>query len=92
MLAFLIDITVICFDLLVFTQMIRLRRNTLPARALMYGGCAAIVAGYFFAIYIKGVPSALASTICMSLPSLMLFFYLSEYKGARFFLTFWWTR
>ena len=88
MLAFLIDITVICFDLLVFTQMIRLRRNTLPARALMYGGCAAIVAGYFFATYIKGVPSALASTICMSLPSLMLFFYLSEYKGARFFLTF----
>ena len=38
------DLCVIVFDLLIFTRMTVLRRDTPLRKTLMYGGCAAIVA------------------------------------------------
>lgn len=82
------DLTVIFFDLLIFTQMISLRRNSAGARTVMYAGCAVIIVGYFLAVYHYAFPPALSSMLCMSLPSLLLFFLLSKHRDGRFFLTF----
>lgn len=82
------DLCVIVFDLLIFTRMTVLRRDTPLRKTLMYGGCAAIVAVYFYAVYICGWPSSTASAVFMSVPSLALFWLLSAYRDSRFFLTF----
>nr|WP_122012991.1 GGDEF domain-containing protein [Maliibacterium massiliense] len=84
----LTDICVVFFDLLIFTRMITLKRDTHASRALMYGGCGVIIALYFMATYVWSVPAAVASFACMTLPSMALFFLLCKYKDARFFLTF----
>lgn len=54
----------------------------------MYIACAVITCAYFVATYILDFPASISSTICMSLPSIVVFFILSKYKDARFFLTF----
>lgn len=84
----LMDLCVITFDLLVFTHMISLKNNSLARRILMYAGCGVIVLAYFIATYVLAFPAALSSALCMSVPSLVLFFILSRFKDARFFLTF----
>ncbi|WP_125142348.1 GGDEF domain-containing protein [Clostridium transplantifaecale] len=84
----LIDLCVIMFDLMVFTRMITLKKDTSIVKIIMYSGCALIVAAYFIAAYVIHVPSSIASAFCMSIPSLLFFFILSQYKDARFFLTF----
>lgn len=82
------DLSVIIFDLLIFTRMISLRREGLLHKLLMYLGCTVIILAYFTAAYILEFPASLASMVCMSIPSLLLFFYLSKYRDSRFILTF----
>ena len=84
----LIDLCVIIFDLLVFTRMVTLKKDTPVHKLIMYSGCVLIIAVYFIAAYVFNIPSSTASVVCMSIPSLLLFFILSKYKDARFFLTF----
>lgn len=84
----LMDLCVIAFDLLIFTRMIVLKNDGPARRILMYGGCGVIVLAYFSATYVLALPAALSSALCMTVPSLILFFVLSRYKDARFFLTF----
>ena len=84
----LMDLCVVFFDLLIFTRMITLKRDSRRTRLLMYGGCAVILCCYFLCTYWWEWPASIASAVCMTLPSLILFFVLSKYKDARFFLTF----
>lgn len=88
MITALIDICVIIFDLLTFTQMISLKKDTPVNKRIMYSGSVIIVLMYFAVAYVIQVPASIASTICMTIPSLVFFFILSKYKDARFFLTF----
>lgn len=82
------DIIVIVFDLLIYTKLTRFKRDTAGTHLLAYCGCAVILAVYFISAYICNVPASIASLLCMSLPSFLLFWLLSEYKDARFFVTF----
>lgn len=82
------DMVIIFFDLLIFTRLISLKRDRLPDKILMYGGCAVIIAAYFLATYVFLLPASLSSALCMSIPSLLLFLYLSKHKDSRFFVTF----
>ncbi|QNM06341.1 GGDEF domain-containing protein [Qiania dongpingensis] len=84
----LIDLFVIFFDLMVFTKMIVLKNEGRKWRFVMYTGCMIIISCYFLATYVYLWPSAVASVVFMSIPSLIFFFVLSKYKDARFFLTF----
>lgn len=84
----LIDICVVCFDLLLFMNAITLKKDSRSTRMIMYCGSGIIVTAYFLATYIFKWTPSLASTVFMSIPSLILFFLLSKYKDARFFLTF----
>ena len=74
------DLVVIIFDLLIFTKMVSLKRDTLVHRIVMYGGCGVIILAYFVMAYVYGYPSSVASVVCMSIPSLVLFFILDVYK------------
>lgn len=82
------DLSVIIFDLLIFTKMVSLKRDTRLSRAAMYIGCTVIVLAYYAAVYVLGFPAAFSSMACMSIPSLILFFILSKHKDSRFLMTF----
>ncbi|MCD2492780.1 GGDEF domain-containing protein [Lacrimispora sp. NSJ-141] len=83
-----IDLCIIIFDLMVFTKMIVMKNDGKKWRFVMYIGCVVIICSYFIATYVYRWPSAVASAVFMSIPSLIFFFVLSKYKDARFFLTF----
>lgn len=82
------DLVIIFFDLLIFTRLISLKRDRLLEKILMYGGCGIIIVAYFLATYVFLLPASLSSALCMSVPSLLLFLYLSKHKDSRFFMTF----
>lgn len=82
------DLTVIFFDLLIYTRMISLRKKDALHRFFMYFGCAIILAAYFTVTYALKKPAALTSALCMSIPSFLLFWWLSQYRDSRFLLTF----
>jgi len=86
--ALLGDICVIVFDLLLYTQMTALRKDTPRSRAILITGCGLIVLFYFTAVYVLSWPVSLSAFVCMTLPSLALFWAFSKYRDARFFLTF----
>lgn len=80
------DLIVIIFDLLIFTKMISLKNDTWLSRAAMYIGCTVIVLAYYTAVYVLGFPAAFSSMVCMSIPSLILFFILSRHKDSPSFI------
>ncbi len=82
------DIIVVVFDLLIYMQLTALRRDTRGTRLFMVGSCAVIVAAYFVGTNLLRLPVALSSFLFMSLPSFLIFWLLSRYKDARFFVTF----
>lgn len=86
--ALLGDICVIVFDLLLYTQMTALRKDTPRNRGILFTGCCLIVLFYFVAVYMLAWPMAISAFVCMTLPSLALFWTFSKYRDARFFLTF----
>lgn len=82
------DICVIIFDLLLYIQMTTLRKNTARNRLILYTGCGMIVAFYITAVYILSWPASISAFVCMTIPSLVLFWIFCKYRDARFFLTF----
>ncbi len=82
------DLCVIIFDLLLYTQMTVLRGSQSRSRRILYAGCVVIVAFYSAAVFAFKWPVSISALVCMTLPSLALFFALSKYRDARFFLTF----
>lgn len=69
-------------------RMTPMRSDSKKSKVIAYGGCTAIFLTYSYTNYILGWPPALASAICVSIPSLVLFFCLSKYRDARFIVTF----
>ena len=86
--AVLTDVTVIFFDLLIYSMIFKLKRDTLLYRALMYGGCGVILFFYFAGVYFWEIPASLAAAVFMTVPCFLLFLTLSRHKGSRFLLTF----
>lgn len=82
------DILVLTFDLFLFTRLVSLKNDRPVYRMIMYGGCTLICVVYFVALYRFHVPGAVASAAIMTIPSLILFWWLSNYKDCRFLLTF----
>lgn len=82
------DMVVILFDLLIFTRLVSLKNDRPRNRVIMYTGCAVIIGAYYVGVYIAGMPASTASALFMSVPSLILFFFLSKHRDCRFFLTF----
>ena len=82
------DLCVLVFDLMLYTQMTTLRGNTARNRRILYVGCVVIVAFYLLAVFVLGWPASISAFVCMTLPSLALFWFLCTYRDARFFLTF----
>lgn len=87
-LSILHDIIIIVFDLCVFYMMVSLKRNSRFVNICVQGGCLLIVAAYFITSYAYKIPTAIASFVCMSVPSFLLFWSVSKHKDARFVLTF----
>ena len=88
MFAVLTDVTVIFFDLLIYSMIFKLKRDTPLYRAFMYGGCGIILLFYFVGVYLWDIPASLAAAVFMTVPSFLLFWALSRHKGSRFLLTF----
>lgn len=88
LLPILSDMIVIVFDLLFYSIMSPMRKNTKIPGCFVFIGCAAIVAAYFSATYILNFPAAISSAGCMSIPSFLLFLYFAKYRDSRFILTF----
>lgn len=63
------------------------RNDSKAIKVIAFSGCAIIFFVYGYASYILELPPALASAFCVSLPSLVLFFFLSKYRDARFIVT-----
>lgn len=82
------DLLIVMFNLIIFTKMTVWKKNTLCNKIIVYTGCAVILAAYFTATYCFDVPASLSAALCMTLPSLVLFWIFSECKDSRFFLTF----
>lgn len=82
------DLCVVVFDLMLYTQMTTLRENKVRNRRILYTGCAVIVGFYLMAVFVLLWPASISAFVCMTLPSLALFWLLSKYRDARFFLTF----
>ena len=87
-LSILNDIIIIVFDLCVFYMMVSLKRDSRFVNFCVQGGCLLIVAAYFITSYVYKIPTAIASFVCMSVPSFLLFWSVSKHKDARFVLTF----
>ncbi|MBP3361815.1 MAG: GGDEF domain-containing protein [Clostridia bacterium] len=86
--ALLNDVCVIIFDLLLYVQMTTLRRNKTKNKRILYAGCAVIVVFYILAVFVLSWPVSISAFVCMTIPSLALFWALCKYRDARFFLTF----
>lgn len=82
------DICVIIFDLLLYISMTKLRGNEKRNRRILYSGCAVIVVLYIVAVFVLSLPASVSAFVCMTIPSLALFWILCKYRDVRFFLTF----
>ena len=82
------EIIVMIFNMLIYMKLIVLKKDTKLIRWLIYLGCASILAIFFLCTYFFKISEALASFVCVTLPSFVLFFALSKYKDFRFLVTF----
>ncbi len=82
------DGIVIFFDLLIYMKLTALKRDTPGVRTAMRICCGVILALYLAAVYVWKLPAVLSSFLFMSVPSFVIFLFLSKYKDSRFFVTF----
>lgn len=82
------DSIFVFFDLLIFMQVITLKKNIRHIREMMYTGCAVILLVYFLATYNWELPPSISALFFLAIPSLLLFSFVSEYRGSRFLQTF----
>lgn len=82
------EVFVLVFNILIYMKLTVLKNNTRLTKAIMYGGSALILAFFFVCTYFLKMPEVMASFLCVTLPSFILFFILSKYKDFRFLVTF----
>ena len=88
MISLVSDLVILLFDLTLYTHLTLLKKETRLYKGLMYTGVTLITIAYVLAAYVFHVPYAAASFLCMTVPSFLMFLYLSKYKNARFLVTF----
>ena len=84
----LTDFTIIVFNLMIYTMIVPLRCETRAFRVAQAAGCAVIIAFYAVGAYVLLWPVSVASAVCMTAPSFLLFLVLSRYRDSRFVLSF----
>ncbi len=82
------EIIILIFNLLIFMQLTILKKDNVATRAAMYGGTFLMMCAFVAAVSVFNFPEAISSFVCVTIPSAILFFYLSKYKDMRFFVTF----
>ena len=82
------DLIILIFDLSLYMRLTLLKKDCPRTRGIMYGGVCVITAAYVICAYVLHVPYSAASFLCMTVPSFLLFLFLSKYKTARFLVTF----
>ena len=72
------DLLIVTANLIIFTRMISWKNPNLRNKIIIYTGCTIIIAAYFLATYFYDVPASLSAALCMTFPSLVLFWIFSE--------------
>ena len=82
------DVAILVFNILIFMELTELKKNNFVSKSIMYIGSAVILGVFFFVVSNRILPEAMASFVCVTIPSTILFWSLSRYKDSRFFVTF----
>ncbi len=82
------EIIVLFFNVLIYMQLTVLKKDNYVTRFLIYGGSIVIIGTFFVLTYTGILSEAIASFLCVTIPSFLLFFALSKFKDFRFFVTF----
>ena len=82
------EVLILVFNMLIFMELTVPKRDTLGTRMIMYIGGGMILALFFACTYFLHLPEAIASFICVTVPTATLYWILSKYKDTRFFVTF----
>ena len=88
MLSLISDLIILIFDLTLYTKLTPLKKDCPLYRGIMHGGIVVITGAYVICAYLLHIPYAAASFMTMTVPSFLLFLWLSKYKSARFLVTF----
>lgn len=86
--ALLSDIIVLVFDLVIYAKLTKLKKDNLVYRTIMHIGCVSLFVFYILGTQVFHLAASVASFVCITVPSFTLFWILSAYKDARFFVTF----
>lgn len=87
-LAIISEVIILIFNILIFMQLIVLKRDTIATRVGMRIGSAIILLAFFVGTYFLKLPEVFASFLFVTIPTVTLFWILSKYKDARFFVIF----
>ena len=82
------EIVVLVLNILIYMELTVLKKDTKIMRTLMYIGSAIVLTVFFICTYFFQLPEALASFLCVTLPTFAFFFAMSKHKDFRFFVTF----
>lgn len=87
-LAFLSDLSVIIFNLIIYFYIIPLKKNTIINKTIIIFGCIIMITAYSVSTLIFNIGAGLSSFFTLSIPSFLLFLCFAKYKDARFVVTF----
>ena len=82
------DIIILVFNLSLYIRLTPLKKDTPLYKGILYTAILVSTGLYMVCSYVFHVPYALASLLCMSIPSFILLLVLCKYKGSRFLVTF----
>ena len=84
----LTDLITVVFNLAIYAGLTRFKKDNFRTRCFAYVSCTVILVFYFLCTYVWQTAAAVATLLCMTIPSFVVFGALSEYRDARFVFTF----
>ena len=82
------EVAILVFNILIFMELTELKKDNFALKSIMYTGSVLILGTFFFVASTGVLPEVAASFVCVTIPTTILFWSLSKYKDARFFVTF----
>ena len=83
------DFIILVFTLVLYLQVVELKKNTMAMKIITCSFCSLLVAAYYLIAYLfKLISQGLAAFLCISLPSFIYFIIASKHKDARFITNF----
>ena len=70
------ELVVLIFNILIFTRLTTLKRNTTATKLIMYGGSALFLGLFAYVVYAKILAESFASFALVTLPTFILYFIL----------------